>query len=118
VLIVDDDPEVRRLLKRLLADVVDDFDECGTGTDAVAAFAGCRPDVVLMDVQLPGLDGISATHEIVALQPTAVVVVVSNHDGAALRRRAQEAGAAAYVLKDNLMELKQLLLARFGKTGL
>jgi CheY-like chemotaxis protein len=115
LLIVDDDPEVRRLLKRLLDGVVATFEECDNGTDALATFVSTTPDVVLMDVQLPGIDGLCATRQIVARDPAAIVVIVTNHDGAALRRGAEEAGAAAYVLKDDLIDLRDLLKRRCGR---
>ena len=104
VLIVEDDAHVRRVLRRILAGVTSDVVECETGTDAARVFAETRPDVVLMDIRLPGIDGLAATREIRAATPDARVVIVTNHDEAPLRRAAAEAGAAAYVLKDGLLE--------------
>ena len=113
VLIVEDDAHVRRVLRRILAEVTSDVVECETGTDAARVFADARPDVVLMDIRLPGVDGLAATREIRAVTPDARVVIVTNHDEAPLRRAAREAGAAAYVLKDGLLEIRSLLASWF-----
>ena len=109
---MDDDPEVRRLLKRLLRDLVQEFTECENGADAVATFLECRPDIVLMDIKLPGPDGLTLTRQILEVCPYSTIVVVTNHDDGPLRRAASEAGAAGYLLKDNLIEVRTLIEKR------
>jgi CheY-like chemotaxis protein len=113
VLIVDDDADVRRLLKRLLRDLVQEFTECESGAEAVAIFLECRPEIVLMDIQLPGSDGLTLTRQILDACPSAVVVVVTNYHSLSLRRAAREASAAAYMLKENLFEVRTLIEERF-----
>lgn len=104
VLVVDDHPVVRTGLVGMLADEAD-IEVCGEGSSGVAAVQLARalaPDVVLMDLRMPGGDGVSATREIVALPGRAPrVVVVTTYDTDADILRAVEAGATGYLLKDS-----------------
>jgi DNA-binding NarL/FixJ family response regulator len=113
LLVVDDHTGVRRLIAAVLQQREPEIIECADGAAAVAAYELHRPDVVLMDVVMEGLDGIAATSKIAALDPGACVVMVTNHDGRDLRDAARRAGARAYVLKDNLVDL----LAVLGSLG-
>jgi CheY-like chemotaxis protein len=115
LLIVDDNPGVRRLIRTLLDGVTREIRECADGADARAAYQRERPDFVLMDIQMGTLDGIAATRRIVASDPGARVIIVTNYDQPDLREAAREAGACGFVAKDNLLELLPLLGA--PKTG-
>lgn len=86
--------------------------ECATGEDAVHWARAFAPDVVTMDVRLPGINGFAAAHAIRAIQPHTTIVMVSAYDQAELRSAAEIAGAAGYVRKDNLSELRSWLPAR------
>ncbi len=101
VLLVDDQPLVRRGLKmRLeLEPDVEVIGEAGDGAAAIARATEVQPDIVLMDVEMPGMDGISATRALRAAAPHSAVVVLTLYDDAATRARAKEAGAAAFVAK-------------------
>ncbi|GAB2954439.1 response regulator [Nonomuraea fastidiosa] len=102
VLIVDDHPIVRQGLRALLA-AQPDFavvGECGTGEEAVALAADAAPDVVLMDLRLPGLGGVEATERIVAGGSAGAVVVLTTYDSDGDILRAVAAGATGYLLKD------------------
>jgi len=70
-----------------------------------------RPDWVLMDIDLPEVDGINATRQIVAAHPEARVVIVTSYDDAGLRETARSAGACEYVVKENLIEIRCILAA-------
>lgn len=109
LLIVDDNPEVRRVLRRLLSGVADQVTECDDGDAVLAAYADCQPDWVLMDIEMKRLDGIAATEQLLIREPAARVLIVTNYDNAGLRQAAQRAGARGYVLKENLFELQQTL---------
>ena len=76
----------------------------GTGEEAVAAFRRQRPDVVLMDLQLPGMSGVEAIRAIKRADPAARVVVLTMYDGDEDIHRALEAGATTYVLKGSPSE--------------
>lgn len=109
LLIVDDHQEMRRVLRRLLSSVADEIAECDDGAAALAAYADCQPDWVLMDIEMEPIDGLTATRQLLIREPGARVLIVTNHDNAALRAAAQTAGARGYVLKENLFELPRLL---------
>ena len=109
VMVVDDSPEMRRVVGRTLAGVATEIVECGDGAEALTVYARSRPDWVLMDVEMAGVDGITATSQIVEAFPDARVVILTAHGAEPLRAAAREAGACAYVLKENLLELRRLL---------
>ncbi len=101
VLIVDDHPVVREGLRAVLSAQADIrvVGETSSGEDAVRMARELRPDVVLMDLRLPGIDGVAATAQIVA-ERTASVLVLTTYDGDADIVRALAAGATGYLLKD------------------
>ncbi|MFD4670046.1 response regulator [Lentzea sp. NPDC058450] len=101
VLLVDDHPVVRYGLRTILEAQPDlvVVGECGSGVDGVRLAGSLLPDVVLMDLKMPGLDGAAATAQVVAATSCRVVVLTTfDTDGDILR--AVEAGATAYLLKD------------------
>ena len=109
LLIVDDHSAMRRMIGRVVSDMVSDIEECGDGAEALAAYDKYRPDCVLMDIEMNRLDGITATREILLSFPGARIVIVSKHDDDEIREAARRAGACGYVLKDNLMAIRELL---------
>ena len=111
ILIVEDNPTIRRLIRRAISDIADNIIECEDGADALAAYTEHRPDAVLMDVRMPRLDGLSATRKILDHHPDARIVIVTDYNDDGLRSAAREAGACAYALKNNLTELDTVLTA-------
>jgi DNA-binding NarL/FixJ family response regulator len=109
LMIVDDHPGMRKMIRQFVGSPDDVICECATGTEAVDQAAAFAPDWVTMDLRMPGIGGFEATRAIAELQPGATIVIVSSYDFHALRRIATEAGAAAYVTKENLFELKGIL---------
>jgi DNA-binding NarL/FixJ family response regulator len=100
VLIVDDHPMVREGVRSMLEPAgVEIAGEAGTGEDALRMAAALEPDVVLLDLELPDLDGLAVLRRLKAQERPLAVVVVTMHDDPALVRRAVEGGAAGYVLK-------------------
>jgi DNA-binding NarL/FixJ family response regulator len=78
--------------------------EANNGEEALALAQTCSPDVVLMDVEMPKMDGITATQALHTLAPSSAVVVMSIHDDAATQTRAQAAGAFAFISKSGAIE--------------
>jgi DNA-binding NarL/FixJ family response regulator len=101
VLIADDHAAFRAGLRALLGTAagVSVVGEAATGTDAVAAVRALQPDVVLMDVNMPGLDGVEATRRIVDGSPNVAVLVLTMYDDDETVFAAVLAGARGYVLK-------------------
>jgi DNA-binding NarL/FixJ family response regulator len=101
VLIVDDQQPFREAA-RMVVELTEGFEVAGeadTGEAAVEAARDIRPDLVLMDVNLPGIDGPEATRRILSESPDVVVFLVSTYDPAEYGSKAAESGAAAYIPK-------------------
>ena len=102
VIIVDDHPVVREGLRGMLVAEpgIDVVGEASTGEEAVALAAEVLPDVVLMDLRMPGMDGAEATERIRRANPAIYVLVITTYDTDRDILRAVEAGATGYLLKD------------------
>lgn len=109
LLIVEDDVRVRRMIISIISDLSDELYECSDGSQAEAGYAEHLPDWVLMDLMMPETDGIAATRLIRSSFPQARIIIVTSYDSATMREEAQKAGAVAYVLKENLLDLRGLL---------
>lgn len=112
LLIVEDSAEMRRLIRRVLKDLASEISECEDGSEVLASFARADPDWVLMDIGMKGMDGLTATRQLLARWPEARVLMVTNHNDEMLRSEARAAGARGYVLKENLIEVRQMLHSR------
>src|SRR6476661_4007572 len=100
VLVVDDVDGSRDLIREILeSDGIDVVGEADTGEDAVRLAAELRPDVILMDVRMKGMDGIEATRRIKEVLPSVHVIILSVFDDTPLLKEAVRAGASAHVTK-------------------
>jgi DNA-binding NarL/FixJ family response regulator len=101
VLIVDDDDLMRAGLKAVLSsdDSIDVIGEAGDGRSAIQQARAGRPDVVLMDVRMPDLDGISATRELLAVSPEMKVAILTTFERDEYIFGALSAGASGFLLK-------------------
>ena len=106
LLLVDDQPVVRQGLRMRLTLEPDItvVGEASTGGEAIALVQQLCPDVVLMDIEMPDMDGIVVTSIVRATTPQSAVVMLSMHDDAATQARARMAGAAALVEKRGTSE--------------
>lgn len=106
VVIVDDHPVVREGLAGMLASQPDlvIVGQAAGGAEAVALSRQLQPDVILMDLRMPGLDGVAAIEQIKAHRPAANILVLTTYDSDADIVRAIEAGATGYLLKDTPRE--------------
>jgi DNA-binding NarL/FixJ family response regulator len=104
ILIADDNEWVRRGVKSILAPM-ENWEVCGEakdGTEAIQKAAEYLPDLILLDVSMPGLNGLEAARLVQEKVPTAKIVIMSQHDPAVLLPRAIEAGAHGCVDKSRL----------------
>lgn len=109
LLIVDDNAGMRRLIRTLVGDLAVAVHECEDGAQALEAYLRHRPDWVLMDIKLPGLDGIAASQQITEADPAAKIIIVSDYKDERLRAAARQAGARDYVNKERLLGLRPIL---------
>jgi DNA-binding NarL/FixJ family response regulator len=102
VLLVDDDPLVRAGLRMILSSAhdIEIVGEVGDGAGAVEAVTAHRPDVVLMDIRMPELDGIAATERVRALPDPPQIIVLTTFHADDYVLRALRAGASGFLLKD------------------
>ena len=106
ILIADDHPLLRLGLRNLIESQSDMtvVAEAGDGAAAVAAYWEHRPDVTLMDLRMPGVEGPEAITAVVARDPDAKIIVLTSYDGDQDVYRAVQAGARGYLLKDTFAE--------------
>jgi two-component system response regulator DegU len=97
------------MVKSLIGDMFELIIERGDGAEALPAYTKHGPDWVLMDINLPKVDGISATRQIIAAYPQARIMIVTNYDDTYLREAARSAGACEYVLKQDLIDIRRIL---------
>jgi DNA-binding NarL/FixJ family response regulator len=102
VLLVDDHALVRRGFRRILEDEADITvaGEASDGAEAIKLAEKIRPNVILMDCAMPGVNGLEATRQILRANPKALVLMLSMHPEETLVRQALDAGARGYVLKN------------------
>ncbi len=111
ILLVDDHTLVRQGIRRLLEDQPDleVVGEAGDGQEAVAKAAELQPDVILMDIGMPGMNGLEATERIKQQFPDIQVLLLTVHDDEEYLFRALKVGASGYVLKE--AETTELMMA-------
>jgi DNA-binding NarL/FixJ family response regulator len=102
-LLLVDDQQLIRMGMRMVLEAQPDFEvvgEAGDGREAVAAVARLRPEVVLMDVRMPGMDGIEATRAIVTANPESRIIILTTFDLDEYAFAGLNAGASGFLLKD------------------
>ena len=104
VLLVDDHALVRRGFRRILEDdpEIEVVGEASDGEEAVRLAAKERPQVIVMDCAMPGMNGLEATRRILEARPDAAILMLSMHSEDTLVRQALDAGASGYILKNAL----------------
>jgi DNA-binding NarL/FixJ family response regulator len=117
VILVEDHPLLRLGVRELLRNApgYEVVGEAGSARAAFQLIESARPDVVLMDIVLPGMDGVVATREILRRRPEVKVLIVSGHDEVQDVRDALAAGAVGYVLKAESADTLLQALAQVGR---
>ena len=104
ILLVDDHQVVRRGVAGVIGDARPDWEVCGeasTGREAVAAAASLRPDIVVMDISMPDMNGLEAMREILKNNPGIEVLILSMHESEQIVHDVLGAGARGYILKQD-----------------
>ena len=109
LLIVEDNPAMRRLIRSVVADLAETVHECADGAQALAAYEACSPEWVLMDVEMAEKDGLTATREITATHPEAKILILTKYGAKRMRAAALQAGAQEYILKENLLTVRGII---------
>lgn len=107
VLLVDDEESFRRTLGKRLGKRNIAVEEAGTGEEALEKLASTAPDVILLDVKMPGMDGLTALHRIKAEEPLVEVIMLTGHASMEIAIRGMELGAFDYLMKP--VEFEELL---------
>jgi DNA-binding NarL/FixJ family response regulator len=111
IVVVDDNAVIRHLVRKVL-DRPQQWElvgEAGDGMVAVEIVKELQPDIVIMDVQMPRLDGIEATKRIAASVPRTIVIGFSTSTDGPTRTAMQKAGSAAFVTKEDIFNLPHVI---------
>ena len=118
ILVVDDEPDIVAMLTKYFTDAGYSVDAASHGGDALIAVSQYRPDVVLLDVLMEGLNGVQVLERIRALDPAIRVIMISGSGDSTLRPRAMAMGAFAYVPKPlSLSDLHRAVSAALAQSG-
>jgi DNA-binding NarL/FixJ family response regulator len=109
ILIIDDNPQMREMIRSYLQEFSGEIRECADGAGALSAYRDFLPDFVLMDWQMKIMDGLAATREILSSFPNAYILLITQFDDAELRATAFETGVRGFVSKDDLLALRRFL---------
>ena len=109
ILIADDNSDVRRMIRSLLEEIDAEVVERSDGGAAIEAYDEFLPEWLLMDINMQPVDGLTATRTILEKHPEARVIVISQYQDARTRETALAMGAYAFVGKEDLMSLRDLI---------
>jgi len=120
ILVVDDSMITVKKLEKLLVDIGHEvIHRSKTGLEAIAHYKDFLPDLVTMDITMPDMDGIEATKRILAIDPDALIIMVTSHGQENMVMDAIDAGAKGYVLKpiriEKLTDTIDKVLTRYSK---
>ena len=106
VLIVDDQRSIRNVLTSMIGTLGGEVvGEAENGEEAVAQFTALQPDMVLMDITMPKMNGIEALKRIMAMNPDAFVIMLTSHNTAEIVQECIESGAQNFLLKSNSIDV-------------
>ena len=109
ILIAEDNAEVRRKIRKLIEHIDTQILQCSNGVEAIEAYEANLPDFVLMDINMQPIDGLTAAKQILIRHPEAKIIIVSQHQDKQTRETALSIGVTAFVGKDDLTPLRELL---------
>lgn len=109
LLITDDSKRMRTLLRSMFESMFAEIYECSDGYDSIEMYEQKKPEWVFMDIKMKGMNGMQATKAILHLDPFAKIIIVSQHIDSEIKLAALHAGAVAFVGKENLEDLEQII---------
>ena len=111
-IIVDDSPALLKSASRLMSALptIELIGQATTGDEAIAIVEKLRPDLVLMDIRMPGIDGLEATRRIVSRECAPKVIIMSVYEQTEYKRAAEEAGAIHFIPKASLVDQLPILI--------
>ena len=118
ILVVDDHPSIRRMLRAFL-ELNPEWNVCGEAADgweAVAQTTDLHPDVIIMDLEMPRLNGLEATRKIHKMSPSSRILILTLHENSSLPKIAQDSGAQGYVLKSEPFDVLTHAIETVGGT--
>ena len=121
LMIVDDNKTYRRTLKRLINEYpqLSEVTEAANADEMFALIGNDPPDIVTMDVSMPGMDGFDATEKLLSRHSSVKVIILTIYDTDEYRKRAKESGAIAYIVKqDAVVQLDAALNSIFREKKL
>jgi len=110
IMIVDGNAEMRAMIRHVVRGLCDEVFECQSGEEAMVVYDHWKPDLMLMEMQLPGMDGIDTMQSIMRSDPAAHVVFVTDVDAGTCRQGALNSGAMAVFSKENLIGLQKYIM--------
>lgn len=112
LLIVDDNPQMRRLVRNIASNLADEIYECEDGDEVLGEFEIHHPDWVVMDIEMKRIDGLRATDLLLDRYPETKVIIMTKHNDPETRLAAFKAGAWAFCGKDDLLSLRSLIVSQ------
>jgi CheY-like chemotaxis protein len=109
LLIVEDNAEMRRLIIGIVGDLADEIAECTDGAEALAVYREFQPDLVLMDIRMARVDGITASRRLRADFPDAKICAVTDYTDEQTKEAARQAGISNYVAKESLYKIREII---------
>ena len=103
------------MIRMLIEDIDSEILECSDGGEAIVAYEANLPDFVLMDINMQPLNGLTAAKEILSRHPEAKIIIVSQHQDEQTRETALAIGITAFVGKDDLTPLRDLIVKVDGQ---
>jgi two-component system, chemotaxis family, chemotaxis protein CheY len=107
--LIADDARMRKAIRTTVQDLAREIHEAEDERAAVEAYLRHKPGWVTMDVDMSPVDGLTGLREIKSINPAALVMIVTAHDTEAFREAARIGGAAAYILKDELSKIRDVI---------
>jgi CheY-like chemotaxis protein len=110
ILVVDDNARIRSAIIKILTSPGIECIECNNGMQVLERYREIKPAWVLMDIKMPGINGFTAAQSIISEYPDARVVIVTDYDDKEFRATAKQVGAKAYILKEELIKLREVCI--------